>query len=113
LGRLQAWIGPDTPGGGGDCFLAVLGLGQFLTGIPQQIAQDLPVILLIFDHKDVPAHDGLACCLTLVGTVNENVDPCRFAGRALARSRGEGCEGLAIQNDSGLRQRHADHSVLG
>jgi hypothetical protein len=43
LGRLQAWIGPDTPGGGGDCFLAVLGLGQFLTGIPQQIAQDLPV----------------------------------------------------------------------
>jgi hypothetical protein len=36
-----------------------------------------------------------------------------FAGRALARFRGEGCEGLAIQNDSGLPQRRADHSVLG
>jgi hypothetical protein len=69
-------------GDGGDCFLAVLGLGQFVTGITQQVAQDLPVMLLIFDHKDVPAHDGLACCSTLVGTVNENVDPCRFARRA-------------------------------
>jgi hypothetical protein len=34
-------------------------------------------------------------------------------GRALARFRGEGCEGRAIQNDSGLPQRRADHSVLG
>jgi hypothetical protein len=27
--------------------------------------------------------------------------------------RGEGCEGLAIQNHSGLPQGRADHSVLG
>jgi hypothetical protein len=36
-----------------------------------------------------------------------------FARRALARFRGEDCEGLGIQNDSGLPQRRPDHSVLG
>jgi hypothetical protein len=45
------------------------------SGAAQQIAQDLPVLLLIIDHKDVSGHDGLACSSTLVGTVNENVDP--------------------------------------
>ena len=41
----------------------------------QQIAQDLPVILLIFHHKNALAHDDLNCCATFVGTVNENVEP--------------------------------------
>src|SRR5262249_44784536 len=62
-------------GDGGERLLAVLGLGELVAGVAEQIAQDLPVVFLILDHKDVPAHDCPTCCSTLTGSVNENTDP--------------------------------------
>src|SRR5262245_57863351 len=56
--------------------LTVFGLGHLVGGAAEQIAENFPTVLFVLNHKDVPAHDGLACCSTLVGTVNENVEPC-------------------------------------
>src|SRR5215813_11986153 len=61
-----------------DCrerLLAVLRLGQLVTGVAEKVAQNLPVIRLVLDHKDVFAHGCATCCWTLVGSVNVKVDP--------------------------------------
>ncbi len=47
----QDQVGPLL-GDGGERLLAVFGLDQLVTGAAQQIAQDLPVVLLILDHKN-------------------------------------------------------------
>ena len=39
-------------GDGVERLLAVLGLVHLVVGAGQQIAQDLPVVLLVFDHKN-------------------------------------------------------------
>jgi hypothetical protein len=41
--------------------LTVLGFDDFEIGTREQIPQNLPIIFLILDHQDAPAHDGLAC----------------------------------------------------
>ena len=41
----------------------------------QEVAQDLPVVFLVFDHEDTFAHAGSTCRSTLRGTLNEKVDP--------------------------------------
>ena len=70
----QDQIGPLL-GDGRQRLLAVLGLDHFVVGAGQQIAEDLPVVLLVLDHQNALAHGGLACCSTLIGSVNENVEP--------------------------------------
>src|SRR5262245_37816056 len=59
----------------GERFLTVLRLDQLVTGVTQEIAQDLPVVHLILDHQDACAHQCPTCFSTLTGTVKENVDP--------------------------------------
>jgi hypothetical protein len=44
---------------GRESFFAGFGFDQLIPGVAQQIAQDLPVILLVFDDKDAFAHGSL------------------------------------------------------
>src|SRR5262245_43696063 len=95
---LQAWIGPDTsgrlvaihhrqldvhedevrplPGDDGERLLTVLGLDQFVAGVAEQVAQDLPIVFLVLDHQYALAHVGLACCSTSTGSKTKKVEPC-------------------------------------
>src|SRR5262249_23479178 len=41
----------------------------------QQIAEDMPIVQLIFDHQDALFRHGAACFATMIGRVNEKVDP--------------------------------------
>src|ERR1051326_4728262 len=59
----------------GERVLAVLGLDHLVSGAAEQIAQDLPIVLLILDHQDALAHGTSACCATATGSVKENVEP--------------------------------------
>src|SRR5262249_23985098 len=61
---------------GGERLLAVFCLDESLTGIAEEIAQDLPIVDLILDHKNASAHACPTWRSTLIGTVNENVAPC-------------------------------------
>src|SRR5262249_50307962 len=54
---------------------AVLGFDQLPAGGPQQIAQDLAIVLLILHHKNSLCHVCTTCFSTLTGTVNEKVEP--------------------------------------
>src|SRR5262249_6566832 len=54
---------------------AVLRLDHFVTYVCEQIAQNLPVILLILNHQYALAHVCIACCSSRAGTKNENVAP--------------------------------------
>ena len=51
----QDQVGPLL-GDGGQRLLAVLGLDHLVAGAGQQIAQDLPVVLLVLDHQNALAH---------------------------------------------------------
>jgi hypothetical protein len=55
--------------------LAIFGFNYFETRARQKIAQDLQVVLLIFDHQNALCHAGLACPWTVMGSVNANVEP--------------------------------------
>src|SRR6202040_4359239 len=59
--------------------LAVLGLGDFITGVGQHVANDLAIVRLVLDHQDALAHcasiAASTCRSTRTGTVNENVEP--------------------------------------
>ena len=55
--------------------LAIPGLRHLITGTVQEIAEDLPIVLLVLDHKYALAHALPACCSTRNGTVKENVEP--------------------------------------
>ena len=46
--------------GRGDAARAVLGLQDLIADAAQQIAQDLPVILLVFHHQNPLAHGARA-----------------------------------------------------
>ena len=50
----QDQVGPLL-GDGVERLLAVLGLDHLVAGAGQQIAQDLPVVLLVLDHKNALA----------------------------------------------------------
>src|SRR6266446_6004781 len=55
--------------------LAIFGFNYFETHARQKIAQDLQVVLLIFDHQNALCHAGLACPSTVTGSVNAKVEP--------------------------------------
>ena len=59
----------------GERLLAVLGLDHLVAGAGQQIAQDLPVVLLVLDHQNALGHACLACRSTVIGSVKEKVEP--------------------------------------
>ena len=40
-----------------------------------RIAQDLQIILLVLDYQNALSHAGLACSLTVTGSVNAKVEP--------------------------------------
>jgi hypothetical protein len=41
----------------------------------EQIAQDLPIVFLVFDNENESAHASPTWLSTLTGTMNENVAP--------------------------------------
>ena len=45
----------------------------FITTSPTIIGIELRVLLVL--HRKITAHTGLACSLTVMGTVNANVEP--------------------------------------
>jgi hypothetical protein len=47
----------------------------FVTYVCEQIAQNLPIVLLIFDHQYALAHVPVACCSSRAGTKKEKVAP--------------------------------------
>src|SRR5581483_7048384 len=64
-------LGHDSP----ERFLAVPGLGHLVTGIGEEIAKDLPIILVILHHQNALAHVLPTCVLTLIGRVKKKVAP--------------------------------------
>ena len=46
------------------CLLAVLRLHYFVVRAREEVAQNSPIILLVLDDENSPAHAGLACCST-------------------------------------------------
>src|SRR5262249_18013584 len=56
--------------------LAVFGLGHLVIVGRQQIAHDLPIVLLVLDYQNSLAHVSLACSSTVTGSVNAKVEPC-------------------------------------
>src|SRR6516165_5399168 len=59
----------------GERLLAVCRLDQLVSGVAQQVAQDLPVVFLVLNDKDAPAHASPTCRSTFTGIVNANVEP--------------------------------------
>src|SRR6516162_8088255 len=55
--------------------LAIPGFRHLISGPVQEIAEDLPIVLLILDHKYALAHALPACCSTRKVTVKKNVEP--------------------------------------
>src|SRR5215467_2865888 len=55
--------------------LTVLGFDHLVSRVRQQIAQDAPIVLLIFDHQYPLCHQCSALCSTSIGTVKEKVAP--------------------------------------
>ena len=70
----QDQVGPLRSRRRSSASCAVLRLDHVVAGAGQQIAQDLPVVLLVLDHENAFAHGCLACS-TLIGSVSENVEP--------------------------------------
>jgi hypothetical protein len=62
-------------GGGGERLFAIVDLNDLVSSMREKIAQDLPVIFLIFHHKNALGHACPACCSTLIGTSMKNVEP--------------------------------------
>src|SRR5665213_1294394 len=61
---------------GGQRCLAVMRLDHLVAGGTQEIAQDLPVVLMVLDHQNALAHALPTCCSTVTGIVKENTEPC-------------------------------------
>src|SRR6516225_8907744 len=59
-----------------DTGLAVPGFRHLITGTAQEIAEDLPIVLLVLDHQNALAHAASTCRSTMTGSVKENVEPC-------------------------------------
>jgi hypothetical protein len=59
----------------GKARLAIRSFDDFEISTRQQIPQDLPIVLLILDHRDALAHGCPTCASTRTGTVKENCDP--------------------------------------
>src|SRR5262249_52327597 len=58
-----------------DTGLAVPGFRHLITDTAQEIAEDLPIVLLILDNKNALAHAVSTCRSTITGNVNANVEP--------------------------------------
>ena len=60
---------------GGDRLLAVADLDDVKSAMDEKMAEDLPVVLLVLDHKNAFGHAFPTCCSTLTGTFMKNVEP--------------------------------------
>src|SRR5262249_14379436 len=78
--------------------LAVLGMNDLVAGAGEQVAQDLPVVLLVLDHQNAPAHDRASCCWTVIGSVKKKVDPWPGRGSTQMRPLCMSLMRLAIDN---------------
>src|SRR5262249_20612348 len=54
---------------------AAFGFDQLIAGVTQHIAENAPIVRLIFNYQDALAHGSLACRSTFTGIVNANVEP--------------------------------------
>src|SRR5437762_13022092 len=54
---------------------AVPGFRHLITGTAQEIAEDLPIVLLVLDNKYALAHAASTCRSTITGSVNAKVEP--------------------------------------
>ncbi len=48
---------------------------QFVVGSGKHVANDLAIILLVFDYQNALAHAGSTCRSTRTGSLKENVEP--------------------------------------
>src|SRR5262249_34742190 len=61
-----------------DCLDPVFCLKHLIPGVGQEIAQDLPVVFLVLDYENSPAHArarSACCCSTLTGMLMLKVEP--------------------------------------
>src|SRR6516162_8185926 len=56
--------------------LAIPGFRHLISGTAQEVAEDLPIVLLVLDYQNALAHVVSACRSTTTGSVNANVEPC-------------------------------------
>src|SRR6516225_11622966 len=55
--------------------LAIPGLRHLISGTAQEIAEDLPIVLLVLNYQNAFAHAASTCRSTFTGRVNANVEP--------------------------------------
>src|SRR3974377_171334 len=56
--------------------LAIPGFRHLISGTAQEVAEDLPIVLLVLDYQNAFAHaDASTCRSTTTGSVNANVEP--------------------------------------
>src|SRR5215470_11280281 len=56
--------------------LAIPGFRHLITGTVQEIAEDLPIVLLVLVYQNALAHAGSTWRSTMTGSVKVNVEPC-------------------------------------
>src|SRR6516164_5280648 len=55
--------------------LAIPGFRHLISGTAQEVAEDLPIVLLVLDDQNALAHAASTCRATFTGRVNANVEP--------------------------------------
>src|SRR6516164_9222972 len=55
--------------------LAIPGFRHLISGTAQEVAEDLPIVLLVLDYQNAFAHAASTCRSTFTGSVNVNVEP--------------------------------------
>src|SRR6516165_4739498 len=56
--------------------LTIPGFRHLISGTAQEVAEDLPIVLLVFDHQNALAHAAASTCRsTITGSVNVKVEP--------------------------------------
>src|SRR5258708_25609072 len=62
-------------GSGDQRLLAIADLDDVESGMGKKITEDLPIVLLVLDHKNAFGHAFPTCCSTLTGPSKKNVEP--------------------------------------
>src|SRR6516162_5181729 len=55
--------------------LAIPGFRHLISGTAQEVAENLPIILLVLDYQNSFAHAASTCRSTMTGSVKVNIEP--------------------------------------
>src|SRR5262245_47189326 len=55
--------------------LAIPGFRHLISGTAQEVAEDLPIVLLVLDYQNALAHAASTCRSTITGSENVKVEP--------------------------------------